>query len=92
VSFFFSGYILARSNEHHLTVGPIVGGQIYDNVNKGWMAICILTIGILLLDFMLSFAFIGNQPLLKRLIAKIIARAHGRAELALPARVEVSAA
>ncbi|KAF9045166.1 MFS general substrate transporter [Panaeolus papilionaceus] len=48
-------------------VGPIIGGQIYDHVNRGWMVICVISACILVLFCGLSACFTGQNPLLRRL-------------------------
>ncbi|KAI0078476.1 MFS general substrate transporter [Panus rudis PR-1116 ss-1] len=49
-------------------LGPILGGQIYDHIHKGWMAICLIAIGLVILCSLLSICFTGNKPVLKRFL------------------------
>ncbi|KAH9486666.1 MFS-type transporter ppzB [Psilocybe cubensis] len=49
------------------SIGPIVGGQIYDNVRKGWLVLCVLAAGLLLLSLCLVTCFTGVNPVLRRL-------------------------
>ncbi|KAJ4485521.1 MFS general substrate transporter [Lentinula aciculospora] len=44
------------------SVGPIVGGQIYYEIDQGWMALCLLAVGLLSFSFLLSFFYIGDVP------------------------------
>jgi hypothetical protein len=53
------------------------------------MALCIMIMGILFLDFMLSFAFVGDRPLLKRLIATMSGPVRKRNEL-VPVPIELT--
>ncbi|KII94400.1 hypothetical protein PLICRDRAFT_154030 [Plicaturopsis crispa FD-325 SS-3] len=49
-------------------VGPIVGGQMYDHIERGWLAICLLCLGVLAIGMILSFFFVGEVPLFKRFL------------------------
>ncbi|KAF8912925.1 major facilitator superfamily domain-containing protein [Gymnopilus junonius] len=49
------------------SVGPIIGGQIYDHVGRGWLVLCVLAMSLLALSLLLAFCFIGGNPLIKRL-------------------------
>jgi MFS family permease len=54
-------------------IGPVLGGQMYDHINKGWMAICLLSVGMITLAILITFFSTGNVPLaakLRRLRAK----------------------
>jgi len=55
-------------------VGPVLGGQIYDRVEQGWMVLCLLSAGLLTVCFCLSFGFVGTDPLLSRLLRRIRSR------------------
>ncbi|XP_006454567.1 hypothetical protein AGABI2DRAFT_214792, partial [Agaricus bisporus var. bisporus H97] len=48
------------------SVGPIIGGQMYDHISQGWFAICMFDLAMLLLSVLLAFPFTGERPLLKR--------------------------
>ncbi|KAF8973801.1 major facilitator superfamily domain-containing protein [Flammula alnicola] len=52
------------------SIGPIVGGQIYDHLRRGWMALCLLATGLLAFCFVLAICFVGNDPLLHRLLRR----------------------
>ncbi|KAA1468388.1 MFS general substrate transporter [Dentipellis sp. KUC8613] len=47
-------------------VGPIIGGQIFQHVSRGWMGLSVLAIGLLTLAITLSFVWTGDRPLLSR--------------------------
>jgi MFS family permease len=49
-------------------IGPILGGQIYDHINQGWMVLCLLAIGLLGLGLSLAFFYIGDEPVFKQLV------------------------
>ncbi|KAF5377253.1 hypothetical protein D9615_006365 [Tricholomella constricta] len=48
-------------------VGPIIGGQVYDNVKHGWTALCLLAAGMLAGSLVLAFYYTGADPLARRL-------------------------
>ncbi|KAG5723161.1 hypothetical protein E4T56_gene238 [Termitomyces sp. T112] len=48
-------------------VGPLVGGQMYDNLTNGWLAVCLLVTSLIVLCILLSACFIGSDPLVKKL-------------------------
>lgn len=43
---------------------------MYDRLEKGWMAICLLAAGLIALGALLAFAFTGERPLLGRLMGR----------------------
>ena len=43
---------------------------MYAHIEKGWMAICLLFVGLLVATLLLSFRFIGENPLYFRLIRR----------------------
>ncbi|KJA29368.1 hypothetical protein HYPSUDRAFT_513930 [Hypholoma sublateritium FD-334 SS-4] len=49
-------------------LGPIIGGQLYDHLARGWMALCLFSTGILRLvvSVVLAGLFTGDVPLLRR--------------------------
>ncbi|KAI0072812.1 MFS general substrate transporter [Panus rudis PR-1116 ss-1] len=51
-------------------LGPIIGGQIYDNISKGWLAICLIVIGLVVLCSFLCGCFTGTKPLLRRILER----------------------
>ncbi|CAL1696710.1 unnamed protein product [Somion occarium] len=51
-------------------LGPVVGGQIYDHVKRGWLAICLLAVGLFLLGSALTISFTGDRPLLSRIVTR----------------------
>ncbi|ESK93471.1 mfs amine [Moniliophthora roreri MCA 2997] len=49
------------------TVGPVMGGQIYDGVEDGWLALCFVNVGWIFVGGIIGFFFIGERPLSVRL-------------------------
>ncbi|KXN87562.1 hypothetical protein AN958_08496 [Leucoagaricus sp. SymC.cos] len=49
------------------TIGPIVSGQMYDHIQKGWLATCILGAALLFVAVLLTIPYTGDKPLLTRL-------------------------
>ncbi|KIM84636.1 hypothetical protein PILCRDRAFT_6257 [Piloderma croceum F 1598] len=49
------------------TIGPIIGGEVYEHTKHGWTAICLLAAGLLALCLLLSFGYTGADPLAARL-------------------------
>ncbi|KAK0189511.1 MFS general substrate transporter [Armillaria mellea] len=43
------------------SVGPVVGGQMYDSIAEGWMAICFMVVGLLVLCVVATLLFIGEK-------------------------------
>ncbi|KAK0237136.1 MFS general substrate transporter [Armillaria nabsnona] len=52
-------------------VGPVVGGQMYDSITEGWMAICFTVVGLLALCVVATFFFIGEKPVGRSLFQRI---------------------
>lgn len=48
-------------------LGPIIGGQIYDNVDRGFLAIMLFCVGITVTAVAQAFFLIGERPLARRL-------------------------
>ncbi|KAF9454971.1 MFS general substrate transporter [Macrolepiota fuliginosa MF-IS2] len=48
------------------TVGPIAGGQMYDHIQNGWFAICVLGAALLFVSVLLAIPYTGDKPLLVR--------------------------
>ncbi|KAF9646088.1 MFS general substrate transporter [Thelephora ganbajun] len=48
------------------SVGPVLCGQIYDNVRHAWTVISLITVGLLAVCLVLSITFTGDRPLLQR--------------------------
>ncbi|KAK0189482.1 MFS general substrate transporter [Armillaria mellea] len=53
------------------TVGPVVGGQMYDHINKGWLAICLLAVGLLGLSVVVTLLYVGETPIAQSFIRRI---------------------
>ncbi|GLB36542.1 putative MFS general substrate transporter [Lyophyllum shimeji] len=54
-------------------VGPLVGGQIYDHAKHGWMALCLLAVGLIVSSLVLALFNTGADPLsgrLKRVLSR----------------------
>ncbi|TFK57595.1 MFS general substrate transporter [Heliocybe sulcata] len=49
-------------------VGPLIGGQIYDHTSRGWLAVCVLAAGLVLISAVLGFIYTGETSLLKRIL------------------------
>ncbi|PCH33242.1 MFS general substrate transporter [Wolfiporia cocos MD-104 SS10] len=52
-------------------LGPIIGGQMYDHLDRGWMAICLFGTGLIVASMILTFAYFEDKPMLNRLVARI---------------------
>jgi hypothetical protein len=50
-----------------LTVGPIIGSQLFEHATNGWTAIMGMTAGLIMLAAMVSFVGAGSEPLARRL-------------------------
>ncbi|TRM62992.1 major facilitator superfamily domain-containing protein [Schizophyllum amplum] len=50
------------------SVGPVVGGQMYDHLQRGWMAVCLLAMGLTVMSLVLAFCYTGDRPLGARLL------------------------
>ncbi|KJA29370.1 hypothetical protein HYPSUDRAFT_32786 [Hypholoma sublateritium FD-334 SS-4] len=48
------------------SLGPVIGGQLYDHLARGWMALCLFSTGMLVVSAILAGLFTGNAPLLWR--------------------------
>ncbi|GJE87860.1 MFS general substrate transporter [Phanerochaete sordida] len=48
-------------------LGPVIGGQMYDHIRRGWAAICYFSIGALFVTAVLTACFLGDRPVLARL-------------------------
>lgn len=53
------------------TVGPVVGGQMYDHIYKGWLAICLLAVGLLGLCVIVAFFYVGEEPIVQSFTRRI---------------------
>jgi len=62
------------------SVGPVVCGQIYDTVRKGWTVISLLTLGQLVVCLLLSVSFTGERPLLQRVLGPFTKQRGGLVE------------
>ncbi|PVG02160.1 MFS general substrate transporter [Serendipita vermifera] len=62
----FGAFNLAYSGSN--AIGPVIGGQLYTHVGKGWSAIAYLSCGLIILAAMAAFYGSGSRPLLGRLI------------------------
>ncbi|RPD81570.1 MFS general substrate transporter [Lentinus tigrinus ALCF2SS1-7] len=52
-------------------VGPVVGGQLYDHVKRGWMALSLFDLGMVLFGITIVICFFGERPLLKRAVSRV---------------------
>ncbi|KAI0063212.1 MFS general substrate transporter [Artomyces pyxidatus] len=52
-------------------LGPLIGGQIFSHVNRGWMVLNVLSICLVTVSIVLAFVYTGEQPLLKMFAARI---------------------
>lgn len=50
------------------TVGPIVAGQMYDHIKRGWLAICLLNIGLLAISGLTALLFMSERPAVLQLV------------------------
>jgi hypothetical protein len=53
-------------------VGPVIGGQLYSHVRKGWDAIAYLSTGLIVFAAMMAFYGAGSKPLLGRLLKVLL--------------------
>ncbi|TFK40896.1 major facilitator superfamily domain-containing protein [Crucibulum laeve] len=53
------------------SVGPIVGGQMYDHLKHGWSALCLLATGILGVCLIPTFFFVGDESLFTKLKTRL---------------------
>jgi hypothetical protein len=53
-------------------VGPVIGGQLYSHVRKGWDAIAYLSTGLIVFAAMMAFYGAGSRPLLGRLLEVLL--------------------
>ncbi|KIY45220.1 MFS general substrate transporter [Fistulina hepatica ATCC 64428] len=53
------------------TIGPVIGGHMYDRMARGWMALCFLATGLVVFVMSIVLCYIGERPLLSRLITRI---------------------
>ncbi|KAI0719113.1 major facilitator superfamily domain-containing protein [Cerioporus squamosus] len=49
-------------------VGPVIGGQLYDHIKRGWMALSLFDLGMVLLGIVIVICFFGERPVLKRVV------------------------
>ncbi|KAI0735682.1 MFS general substrate transporter [Earliella scabrosa] len=49
-------------------VGPVIGGQLYDHVSRGWMVLSLFDLGMVVLSLIVVICFFGERPLLKRMV------------------------
>ncbi|WWC92718.1 uncharacterized protein L201_007677 [Kwoniella dendrophila CBS 6074] len=49
-------------------IGAVIGGQMYDHISNGWLAICWFAFALTLVSLPLPFIFSGNKPLYRRWI------------------------
>lgn len=56
-----------------ITVGPLMGGQIYDHLGNGWVVICVVSAGITLVGLLMTAFFMG-EPTAVRQIMRIATR------------------
>lgn len=52
------------------TIGPIIGGQIYDNVEDGWLVVSLFATGIMVTATLAALIYIGERPLLGRILKR----------------------
>ncbi|KAH0590231.1 hypothetical protein J132_01681 [Termitomyces sp. J132] len=48
-------------------VGPLIGGQMYDNLTNGWLAVCLLNASLIISCTFLAAFSVGSDPLVKRI-------------------------
>ncbi|KAJ7226014.1 MFS general substrate transporter [Mycena pura] len=62
----------ARTNaQTGTTVGPVVGGQMYAHSRQGWLAISLLSSGLLVGSLALTFCYTGDDPMLTKLMRRL---------------------
>ncbi|TFK76705.1 MFS general substrate transporter [Pluteus cervinus] len=50
------------------SVGPVVGGQVYDHLRRGWATLCYFATALIIISEILAFLWIGADPLYDRLV------------------------
>jgi len=55
------------------TIGPTIGGQIYNNVKAGWTVLCSVSTGLIAMCLALAIRFTGDDPLWNQLACRFIA-------------------
>ncbi|KIY65808.1 MFS general substrate transporter [Cylindrobasidium torrendii FP15055 ss-10] len=53
------------------TVGPIIAGQMYDHIESGWLAICLLNIGLLVTSAAVALLFMSETPAVLQLFGAL---------------------
>jgi DHA1 family solute carrier family 18 vesicular amine transporter 1/2 len=46
--------------------GPLIGGQVYEHARHGWVAVCIINLGLCAAASLPAFYFAGPSPLIGR--------------------------
>ncbi|KAJ7102430.1 MFS general substrate transporter [Mycena belliarum] len=51
------------------TLGPVIGGQLYAHLHRtqGWTVISLLAVGLLLVSLVLTFLYMGERPMARKL-------------------------
>ncbi|KDQ54891.1 hypothetical protein JAAARDRAFT_38007 [Jaapia argillacea MUCL 33604] len=52
------------------TIGPVLGGQLYDRLRHGWLAVCVFATAFMGVSTLFAFCYSGERPLLRRLIGR----------------------
>ncbi|KAJ7604899.1 MFS general substrate transporter [Mycena polygramma] len=52
------------------SLGPVIGGQLYAHLSKGWLAISLLSAGFLFICLVLAFCYTGDDPILAKLMRR----------------------
>ncbi|KAJ7151523.1 MFS general substrate transporter [Mycena filopes] len=60
-------------------LGPVIGGQMYAHLKHGWLAISLLSAGLLFVGLVLTFAYTGDDPLLAK-VRRLRYRRNGGSE------------
>ncbi|KAK0237135.1 major facilitator superfamily domain-containing protein [Armillaria nabsnona] len=53
------------------TIRPALSGQMYDNISKGWIAVCLMAVRLHALCAVVTFFYIGEKPIARGFFQRI---------------------
>ncbi|KAI0757424.1 MFS general substrate transporter [Daedaleopsis nitida] len=51
-------------------VGPVIGGQLYDHISRGWMALSLFDLGLIIVGLVIVLCSFGERPILTRILSR----------------------